>query len=65
MEPMEKLPKRGNGPVTRPDEQAITYEGLTFRHFQTSNPRVDAVARAQLNTRQPRRSFSRLPPPAT
>jgi hypothetical protein len=44
MEPMEKLPTRGSGPVTRPDEQAIVYEGQTFRHFQTSNPRVDAVA---------------------
>jgi hypothetical protein len=44
MEPMEKLPSRGSGPVTRPDEQAITYEGQTYRHFQTSNPRVDAVA---------------------
>jgi hypothetical protein len=44
MEPMEKLPMRGSGPVTRPDEQAITFEGKTYRHFQTSNPKVDAVA---------------------
>ena len=44
IEPMEKLPQRGSGPVTRPDEQAITYEGRTYRHFQTSNPRIEAVA---------------------
>ena len=44
MEPMAALPRRGDGPVTRPDEQSITYEGKTFRHFQTSNPKVDAVA---------------------
>lgn len=44
MEPMEELPTRGSGPVTRPDEQAISYQGQTYRHFQTSNPNVDAVA---------------------
>lgn len=44
IEPMASLPKRGSGPVTRPDEQAITYEGRTYRHFQTSCPQVEAVA---------------------
>lgn len=44
MEPMEKLPLRGGSPVTRPDERAISYDGMTFRHFQTSNPKVEAVA---------------------
>jgi hypothetical protein len=44
MEPMDRLPTRGSSPVTRPDEQAISYEGRTYRHFQTSNPKVDAVA---------------------
>lgn len=44
IEPMDRLPLRGSGPVTRPDEQAISYEGRTYRHFQTSSPRIDAVA---------------------
>lgn len=44
MEPVAGLPMRGSQPVTRPDECNLTYEGRTYRHFQTSNPRVDAVA---------------------
>ncbi len=44
IEPMEGLPLRGSGPVTRPDEQSLTYQGREYKHFQTSNPRVEAVA---------------------
>lgn len=44
METLEKLPTRGGQPIARPDQQAITYEGLSYRHFQSSTPEVTAVA---------------------
>lgn len=44
METLPGLPTRGGGPVARPNQQPIEYEGETFKHFQTSTAVVDAVA---------------------
>ena len=44
MEPMAALPTRNGNPVGHPSEHAIDYEGSTYRHFQTSRPRIDGLA---------------------
>lgn len=44
MEPAAKLPVQGGRPAGWPDERALTYEGRIYRHFQTSHPRIEAVA---------------------
>lgn len=45
MKPLDGLPSRGGDrPVGRPDEQAVFYQDKKYQHFQTSSPRVDAVA---------------------
>lgn len=66
MEPMPGLPRRGEGPVTRPDEQAVTFKGRTYRHFQTSNPRIDAVAGEfywKVKTQDKATNFDYISPP--
>ena len=44
MQPMAEVPSRNGIPVGDPHEQAIDYQGQTYRHFQTSTPRVDGLA---------------------
>ncbi len=44
MLPMAGVPTRNGHPVGTPNEEAVQYEGDTYRHFQTSRPRVDGLA---------------------
>lgn len=42
---LAEVPEQSNGqPVARPGPQTIRYRGLDYRHFQSSTPRVDALA---------------------
>lgn len=45
METIFEVPRAaGGGPVGRPSKESVVYQGRTFKHFQTSTARVDAVA---------------------
>ena len=44
MEPMAAVPTRNSNPVGHPSEHAIEYEGLSYRHFQTSRPYIEGLA---------------------
>lgn len=45
MENMPEVPAQRNGkPVAEPSADLVRYQGSYYRHFQTSKPRVDALA---------------------
>lgn len=44
MSPMAAVPEQDDRPAGRPSEGNLRYEGRAYQHFQTSKPKVDAVA---------------------
>ncbi|MCA9792239.1 MAG: DUF4178 domain-containing protein, partial [Candidatus Eremiobacteraeota bacterium] len=44
MDALKKLPEQGNAPVSFPTQSDIRWDGRAFRHFQSSQARVDYVA---------------------